>query len=111
MGGRRSNFAYWAGVVMAIACIATVVLDSTLLRSRMEIAGVSLASLTGGAVIFSILIHELLDSVADVPRKKKPRRPESEIHAAEFPAGEAPDNQQAVSTSETRDRATTGTGR
>jgi hypothetical protein len=111
MGGHRSNFAYWVGVVMAIACFVIVVLDSTLLHSRMEIAGVSVASITGGAVIFSILIHELLDSIAEAPRKKKPRQRESEIHTAESQAGESPDNQQAVSTSEARDRVTTGTGR
>jgi hypothetical protein len=95
---------------MAIACIAAVFLDSTLLHSRMEFAGVSLAWLTGGAAILLILLHELLDSVAGTPRKKKPRQFESEIRAAEFPAGEAPDRQ-AVSTSDTRGRVTAGTDR
>ena len=111
MAGRRSHFAYWAAVAMAIACIAMVVFDSTLLHSRMEIAGDSLAWLTGGATILLILIHELLDSVADAPRKKKSWQPESEIRAAECPGGEASDHLQAVSASETRDRVTTGTGR
>lgn len=110
MGGHRSNFAFWAGVVMAIACIATVFPGVTLLHSRLEIAGISLAWLTGGAAILLILIHEWLDSVADAPRKKRPRQPKSEIHAAEFPGGEAPDHQQAVSTGEARDRVK-GTGR
>ncbi len=76
---------------MAIACIAIVVLESILLDSKMEAAGVSLASLTGGPVIFSILIHELLDSVADAPRKKKPLH-ESEIHAAGSPAEKRREN-------------------
>jgi len=110
MAANRSSPAYWAGVVMAIACIATVFLDSTLLYSRMAFAGVSLAWLTGGAAILLILLHELLDSVADTPRKKKPRQFESEVRATGFAAGETPDRQ-AVSTGDTRGRVTIGTDR
>jgi hypothetical protein len=74
MAGNRSNLAYWAGVVMAVACVATVIADRTV---RMEFAGVPLAWIVGGAAILLIFVHELIVSVADTPRKKK-----------EFPAGE-----------------------
>lgn len=111
MARHRSHFAYWAAVAMAIACIAIVFPGAAALRSRMGITGDSLAWFTGGAVILLILIHELLDSVANAPPKTKPRQPESEIHAVELPGEETRDNRQADNTSEKRDRVTAGTGR
>jgi hypothetical protein len=107
MAGHRSKFAYWIGVFMVIVCVAAVFAEY--LPWRIEFGDISLVWLAGGAALLSFLVYELMDSVAGTAPDKKPRQPESEIHAAGFPA-EAPDNQRAVSSSETRDRVTTGTG-
>jgi hypothetical protein len=108
MAGHGSKFAYWIGVFMVIVCVAAALAEY--LPRRIGFGDISLVWLAGGAALLSFLVYELMDSVAGTPADKKPRQPESEIHAAEFPA-EAPNNQQAVSSSERRDRVTTGTGR
>jgi hypothetical protein len=109
MAGNRFNVAYWIGVFMVIVCIAAVFAEYTYLPRKIELGDISLVWLAGGAALLSFLVYELMDSVAGTPPDMKPRQPE--IHAAESPVREAPDNQRAVSASEPRDRVTTGTGR
>lgn len=85
MAGRRSDFAYWAGVAMAIACVAFVFIQHTFLF-RMELGGIPLVWLAGGAAILSILVHELLDSVAASSPRARVRQRESKTRAGVSPA-------------------------
>lgn len=83
MAGRRRSFAYWVAVIMAAACVVTVVMHHTSLAWNFEIAGVSLTWLTGGAAIFAILVHELMDSVTSQPPRRVRR--ESRVERDERP--------------------------
>lgn len=58
MARGRSNIAFWAAVVMAIASVAIACA-----RREVTLAGVPLEWLFGGAVFFAILVHELIDSL------------------------------------------------
>ncbi len=71
---------------MAVACVVIVILHHTSLRWNFEIAGISLAWLTGGTAIFAILVHELLESV-EVRRRPSPRR-ESRVERNEKPVNQ-----------------------
>lgn len=68
---------------MAAACVVIVILHHTSLPWNFEIAGISLAWLTGGTAIFAILVHELMDSVAEPP--KRIGRRESRVERDERP--------------------------
>ena len=85
MTGRRISFAYWFAVIMAASCVVIVILHHTRLPWNFEIAGVSLAWITGGAAIFAILVHELTDSVQ--PKRPEVRR-ESRVERNEKPANQ-----------------------
>ena len=71
---------------MAVACVAIVILHHTPLAWNFEIAGVSLSWLTGGAAIFFILLHELMDSLAEQPRRAARR--ESRVERDEKPVNQ-----------------------
>jgi len=81
MAGNRSNLFYWVSLVMALACVAIMISDHSGLSPKLELAGVPLVLLAGSAAIFSILIHELLDSLADRASQERARKTESKIHA------------------------------
>ena len=83
MAAGRRSFAYWVAVVMGVACVVTVILHHTSLPWNFEVAGVSLAWLTGGAAIFSILVHEFMDSLAEAP--KRMARREARVERDERP--------------------------
>jgi len=83
VAGRRVSFAYWFAVIMAAACVVIVILHHTSLPFTFEIAGISLAWLTGGTAILAILVHEFLDSVRETPRRI--RRRESRVERNERP--------------------------
>jgi len=86
MAARRRNFAYWFAVVMAAACVGTVLLHHTTLPWNFEIAGVSLSWITGGAAIFAVLVHELMDSM-NMSQKRVARR-ESRVERSEKPVNQ-----------------------
>jgi hypothetical protein len=55
------------GVVLTLACIATIVAGNTELVSRFEHAGLPLSWLLGGAAIVAFLATEFCDSSSSVP--------------------------------------------
>ena len=63
---------------MAIASVTLVIADHTHSRWQIELGGIPLPWLLGCAAIFSILIHELINSVADAPAEKKPQQSEGD---------------------------------
>jgi hypothetical protein len=70
---------------MAIACIVIVFADHTPLVRKIDLAGLPLIWVAGGAAILSILIHELTDSVSESPPKTRRRRPGSGTPAGVYP--------------------------
>ena len=78
MARKPSTAAYWASVVLAIACLAFVVAHHISLNREIEIGGIPLALLAGGGAILAILIHELMDSAAGAQRAAQDRQRESE---------------------------------
>lgn len=86
MANRRNSFAYWIAVIMTAACVVIVSLHHTSLPWKFEIAGVSLAWLTGGAAIFAVLVYEFMDSVAGKPRRTARR--ESRVERNEKPVNQ-----------------------
>jgi hypothetical protein len=86
MAAKRRTFAYWFAVVMAAACVGTVLLHHTALPWNFEIAGVSLTWITGGAAIFAVLVHELMDSVEG--NQKRAVRRESRVERNEKAANQ-----------------------
>ncbi len=64
MSARMFN---WIGVVLTLACFATVVAGNTELVSRFEHAGFPLSWVLAGAAIIAFLATEFCDSVASLP--------------------------------------------
>ena len=61
----------WIGVVLTLACFATVVAGNTELVWRFEHAGFPLSWVLAGAAILAFLATEFCDSTASLPGKEE----------------------------------------